>query len=289
MNLYTPTIPWTVTSPDGQTISTVLPTTVRTFAEFVLVDVMTGDSDPVYWAVAGATRKWGPEWASRFSLAMLTYYHTGTAFEAAEQESDHFWNYLEDVYNTTPRGSERRHFRGRNGWTALDNLKQFAPDPNTFFLKMPRTYFGVKDMCERHLSQFGPYFQLKVCDYMDRCLGLPITNYAGLGRNLPTEPGRAALMMYPNVSIEAAFNQACIDALTIPPILAAPWFDRPVGPAEIETSLCGWKTTKTKGNWFGADILDKREMMRLCKSDKAREMEAMLPPLVKRGTFVCNL
>jgi hypothetical protein len=168
-------------------------------------------------------------------------------------------------------------------------MKKYAPDPITFFLKMPRTYFGVKDECERKLIQFGPYFQLKICDYMDRCLGLQITNYAGLGRNLPSEPAKAALMMYPMLRTEAAFNQACLDALTIPPILAAPWFDRPVGPAEIETSLCGWKTTKMKGNWFGADILDKREMMRLCKSDKAREMEAMLPPLVKRGLFRCEL
>jgi len=288
MNSSVETIPWTVITPSGTSVSTVLPRVVHTFSEFVLVDIYSGDSDPVYWAVAGARLKWGDEWATRFSVAMLAYYHTGTALRAAEHTGWAFWDYLAEIYPTNPRGSERRHFRGQAGLNCLKSMRAWSPHPENFFVQFPNTYFGVKDLCERKLVGFGPYFQLKICDYMDRCLDYPIKNYAGLGRNLPTEPAKAAQLMYPTLNVEAAFNQAGLDALTIPPILAAPHFDRPIGPAEIETSLCGWKTTKFKGNWFGADVEDKRLAMS-GYGGKADEMLDMFPPLVKKGTFTCNL
>jgi hypothetical protein len=217
---------------------------------------------------------------------MLAYYHTGTAAKAADYEGAQFWDYLESVYSTNPRGSERRHFRGTAGWGALKAMRSWSPNPDAFF-GFPTTYRGVKSNCERYLEQFGPYFQLKICDYMDRCLGIPILSYDGLAKNLPTEPARAVKLMFPDMSHEAGFNTLC-DRVALLGLKAAPMFDRPVGPAEVETSLCGWKTTKYKGNWMGADILDKRNALR-GYGDKADRMVSMMPPFVPKGTFKSEL
>jgi hypothetical protein len=261
---------------------------VRTFEQFLRVDIATGDSDPVYWAIAGAFNKWGREWATRYCVAMLTYYHTGTAVEAAELVGPAFWAYLRSVYPFAPRASERRHFRGAAGEQALANMEVFCPDPSYWFNRFPETYQGVRKSCEHHLSQFGPYFQLKVCDYMDRCLRMPITSYAGLESNLPREPAKAVEIMFPERRVPHAFQKLCEQAQDWH-ISAAPMFDRLVGPAEIETSLCGWKTTKYKGNWFGADILDKRLSACNISSPKGREMADMMPPLVPKDTFILEL
>jgi len=267
--------------------STCLPTVVNNFTDFMRVDIYTGDSDPVYWAVDRARQEWGYDWATRFCVGMLCYYHTGIAAGAADYEGEEFWDHLHHIYPVAPRGSERRHFRGEAGLGALKSFQAFSPDPREFFLKLPDSYSGVRATCEKHLKQCGPYFQLKICDYMDRCLALPIGTYAGLESNLPTEPARAIVDMIPNASAPRAFARLC-DEVASKGILAAPAFDRLVGPAEVETSLCGWKTTKYKGNWFGADILDKREALK-GYGPKAEQMVDMMPPLVKKGTFTCVL
>jgi len=253
------------------------------------VDIYTGDSDPVYWAVARAKQKpsHGYPWATRFCVAMLAYYHTGTAAVAADYEGEEFWKHLHEIYPVAPRGSERRHFRGEAGLKSLRSMQKFVHTPEDFFSVFGKDYAAVSRQCQKYLSGFGPYFQLKVCDYMDRCLGLKIESYDGLEKNLPTEPARAVELMIPTAPIPYAFKRLC-DEMASKGILAAPMFDRLVGPAEVETSLCGWKTTKYKGNWFGADILDKREALR-GYGDKAEALIDMMPPPVPKGTFTCVL
>jgi hypothetical protein len=280
-------LPWSITSSKGVPQSIYLPTVVNNFTDFMLVDIYTGDSDPVYWAVDRARQQWGEGWATRFCVAMLTYYHTGIACRAADQEGEDFWNYLKLNYPTAPRGSERRHFRGAAGSKALATMEKFSPNPDDFFKHFTPSYAGVKRVCENSLHSFGPYFQLKICDYMDRCLDIKIQSYAGLERNLPTEPAKAVALMFPNSDPVKSFT-FLVNEMRAKGILAAPAFDRLVSPAEVETSLCGWKTTKFKGNWFGADILDKREALK-GYGDKAEALIEMMPPLVPKGTFTCVL
>lgn len=283
---------WSILSSKGEKLSFDLPRISRSFEEFMFVDIVTGDSDPVYWAIARAKGDiaFGPQWATRFCVAMLAYYHTGVAFQAAEiSNGDEFWNYLTEGFAKFPRGSERRHFRGANGAVALATMRNWAPDPHDFFTKFTsdRTdYWMIRNKCEKHLIQFGPYFQLKVCDYMDRCLDLPIASFAGLNKNLPTEPSRALEVMFPGVHPTDSFLTLCkrIDSACI---VAAPDFKRAAGPAEVETSLCGWKTTKFSGNWMGADIADKRAALTgfLPGNHRAEMFASMMPPHVPKGTF----
>jgi len=218
---------------------------------------------------------------------MLAFYHTGAAALAADHEGEDFCCFLLDNYNSLPRGSARRHFRGEQGGKALLAMQKLSPMSEQYFMKFAPTYAGVKSTCEKSLIQFGPYFQLKVCDYMDRCLNLPIRSYTGLERNLPADPAKAVGMMFPDSSVPQAFMNLCREAATWG-ILAAPWFERPIGPAEVETSLCGWKTTVLRGNWFGADIIDKRQAL-VGFGEKARQLMDMMPPVISKDLFVIQL
>lgn len=273
---------WSTISSTGEVLSTDLPKVCRTFEDFAKVDVFVGDIDPTYWAMERATREFGMGWTTRFCVGMLTFYHMGTAANAAEREGSEFWDHMKRIYPTAPRASERRHFRANAGYEALIKMERSSPDPVNFFQQFPQTYQGVKSICEGRLTQFGPYFQLKICDYMDRCLGIPIRSMDGLERNLPGFPLKAAKMLFPDLSDSAAFLASCrrLEPLNL---LAPPKFDRPLGPAEVETILCDWKRAKTGSSWMGADIKDKYEAM------GSHAMRDFMPPRVAQGTFKMEL
>lgn len=283
----TSSIPWTVRGATGTTVSTVLPRVVRTFQEFALVDSYTGDIDPTYWAIHSSRAAFGEGWAARFCVGMLTYYHTGTAAKAADYQGEDFWGFLRHVYDTAPRAAERRHFRGEVGKLALDSMEHLSPDPDQFFTKFIPSYPAIRAACELRLRQFGPYFQLKVADYMDRCLGIPVITMWDLASHLPTFPERAAKLRYPSLTTSSAFT-ACYNDLQEEGILAAPLFEREIGPAEVETILCDWKRAKSGSSWIGADVYDKRIAFR-GYGDKAEAMMDMMPPLVDRQTFELRL
>lgn len=278
---------WSTMSARDTLLSTTLPGVVRTFDDYAKVDFAIGDNDPVYFAVYRANSVYGPAWAARFCVAMLAYYHMGTAVQAADREGPAFWEYLESVYGTAPRGAARRHFRGVAGIQSLQSMKKFAPMPNDFFNLMEDTYLGVKDTCRKRLVGFGPYFWLKIADYMDRCLGLEIIDYYGLGQNLSKVPAEATQVLYPKFSIPEAFDAAC-NQLSRHGFLAPPTYDRIVGPAEVETILCDWLHAKNGTNWLGADLIIKRQAL-FGYGEKAQQMAEWLPPVVKEGTFKCEL
>jgi hypothetical protein len=259
---------------------------VRTFEEFITVDVMCGDSDPVYYAVA-RTFQTKPNWTKRFCVAMLAYYHMGVALKAAEHEGNDFWQYLYSIYGVAPRGSERRHFRGAGGLKTLNAMAAWEKDPDKWFDRFGHTYASVALQVQNNFWGWGPYFVLKLCDYLDRCLDHPIENYIGLERNLPRSPIKALEAMFPGGTASYEFMNLC-DRIQGLGLKACPDFTRPIGPAEVETSLCGWKTTKFGGNWFGADIDSKREELTQL-GEAGRAMADLLPPSFPRDTFRCEL
>jgi hypothetical protein len=264
---------------------------ITNFEEFAKVDVYTGDIDPTYWAIHRARSVFGHGWATRFAVAMLCYYHTGTAAQAADYEGDDFWSFINDQYKTAPRAAERRHWRGQQGINSLNSMYQFSPNPDEFFQKIADKsegyYWGVKKVCENHLKGFGAYFVLKICDYMDRCLDLPINQkYAGLDVNLPTLPAQAASLLCPGEPIPRAFLIACARVQELG-LLAPPLFDRPVGPAEVETILCDWKRAKYGNHVVGDDVADKRESL-VGYGPHAERMIELFPPAFPLNTFRCE-
>lgn len=243
--------------------STTLPRKVTTFEEFARVDIYTGDIDPVYFAIDRLRQDMGEGMASRFCVAMLCFYHTGTAARACEfKDPEEFWGYVWNQYDTAPRASERRHWRGMQGKNSLLSMQAWERDPSRWFEGFGNSYSSVKRICETRLKGFGAYFQLKICDYLDRCLGVPFDqNYLGLENNLPTLPAQAAELLYPGMKAPQAFLKAC-ERLKPLGLLAPPKFDRLIGPAEVETVLCDWKRGKYGNHLVGDDVKDKRDSLR---------------------------
>lgn len=282
------TCTWSIVSAKGVQLSTTLPKVVRTFEEFTQVDIYTGDIDPTYWAINRALQEFGRDWTVRFCVGMLTYYHTGTAVQAASYEGTHFWDFLRKVYPTAPRAAERRHFRGPAGQWAINSMQQYSPNPARFFDKFKPTYAGVKNECASNLDQFGPYFVLKICDYMDRGLEMPIQSYVGLESNLPSLPLKAVKELHPNMRVEAAFEKAITRARSVN-LPAPPLFDRPIGPAEVETILCDWKRARTGSSWVGADVEDKKHAFSTCNLKEADLMASWMPEVPPRNLFKLEL
>lgn len=279
---------WSITSPRGSKLSISLPKVVRTFEDFIKVDVYTGDSDPVYWAVYKSRSQLGEDWATRFCVAMLAHYHMGTACTAADLSGAAFWDYIVGGFGKVPHGTERKIMHMPGGRAVLESMARWSPNPEEFFTRMPRTYPGIKGTCERFLDGFGPYFQLKLIDYMDSCMGLKVTDMDCLASNLPSAPARALKIMFPSEAVPSSFIRLC-KSLEGKNILAAPGFYREVGPAEVETSLCGWKTTKFKGNWFGADIAEKRAQLYAIGTERAKQLISWMPNPVSKSQFKLEL
>lgn len=281
---------WSILSSRGMLQSTVLPQKITTFEEFARVDVYTGDIDPVYFAIARARDEWGHRWAVRFAVAMLAFYHTGTAAQAADHEGEDFWSFLSLRFEQPgqPRAAERRHFRGEQGRRTLASMYAWSPNPDEFFDGFGDSYSSVKRVCEKNLKGFGAYFILKICDYMDRCLGMPINQlYAGLEVNLPTLPAQAAQLLYPGQTPTRGFLIA-VDRLKNLGLLAPPHFDRLIGPAEVETILCDWKRGKYGNHLVGDDVLDKRHSL-IGAGPKAEKMISMFPEAFPLTTFTLAL
>jgi hypothetical protein len=282
-------------SSTGEEQSTLLSTTVRTFEDFAVADVFSGDIDPTYWAIHRAYNEFGADWTKRFCVGMLCYYHTGTAAKAADLEGDAFWNFIKSSFATVPMVSERRWMKIRHGEAAMA-IKHLAvkfPDPSSFFDKIPRSYTGIKGYCEKELtwhgalSMFGPYFQLKIADYMDRCLYMPLTSYAGLESNLPGPPLKGALLLYPSDSKVQAFIMACQRVYALG-LMAPPAFDRMIGPAEVETILCDYIHAKQGTSWVGKDVADKHASFNGF-GGKAAQMADWMPPVIAKNSFKLEL
>jgi hypothetical protein len=278
---------WSITSATGEIVSTTLPQVCRTFEDYATIDFAIGDNDPVYFAVVNAANNWGVNWATKFCVGMLTYYHMGTAVKAADLDGEEFWKYLRSVYASAPRGSARRHFRGPAGLLSLDKMQQFSPNPVDFFTKFPQTYLGVKSVCINQLWGFGPYFFLKIADYMDRCLDLPMHSYDGLESTLSKVPAQATQVLYPDLSVAHGFR-AAVSRLQKLELMAPPHYDRLIGPAEVETILCDWLHAKHGTNWLGADLIVKRQAL-TGYGPRSQRMSEWLPKQIPRNTFKLEL
>ena len=80
---------------------------------FAELTIATDDLDPVYVALYKSGMP--EDMLMRWCAAFVTYYHMGTACQLCELKGDEFWTELWNRYDTNPRASERRHFRGEAG------------------------------------------------------------------------------------------------------------------------------------------------------------------------------
>jgi hypothetical protein len=158
----------------------------RTFA-----DIMFGteDADPGYMLLARA--KMPHDQKLRYVLAWCAFYNPGLAAKACDYKGADFYAYLNKVYPTAKRASERRHFRGAAGLKALAQWQDLYPKPEKMVEAcFADSYMGVRKNMQ-HMAQMGDYFYWKLADIQDTVFGMPV-DFTGCEQYMPKVPKQGA-------------------------------------------------------------------------------------------------
>jgi len=250
-----------------------LPIEVGTWQAFARETIKINDLDPTYELIYKGRKALGEAWANQFCIHMLMFYDVGEAAKAAVISPGHFWDYVLDTFSVCKRGVERRHFKAANGLNSIADLQQRVPDPSVALnVLRGRTVVEVAKNFST-IRGFGPYFVWKACDYMDRCMDLPV-DYSNYIKHIPAEPVKCAKAMWPDKSMEEVVRMVVDEIKQYP---APPGRDRPCGVSEAETVLCMLKGYfLTKVHVIGDDILDKYKSL----GDDPHSLSRFLPPMV---------
>jgi hypothetical protein len=213
------------------------------------------DLDPLY--VMLATTPMPPRTLGRFLLAYGMYYHAGVACKLAEARD--FWQTAWNMIPTAPRGTERRHFRGKlaeksikSMWTMGEPeaaLSRIYPQPAA---GLPMTFRGVFSGAQS-LVGFGPWIAFKMADIGDRTGYAPLV-FEGCELSIYDDPVKgAALWRYGDQdhSIrKPEVGEVCeeIRLAVGRDRPAPPLYDRPINIQEVETILCKFKS-HTNGHY----------------------------------------
>jgi hypothetical protein len=263
---------------NGNSMSTIPDELWRRFARFT---VQTKDLDPMYDLIYNGRMKYGLDWAEQYALTFFLFYDAGEAAKMARVPTDEYWEVIANWYPHFKRGTERRHFRGDKGFTAVSRMRKMG-DPHTIWETMyGTTYTELRKNIEVyfHSCQIGPYFIWKAMDIMDRCLGMPIDcsgEEALVG--LPDEPREAAKYFFPDLTLIETLYQVSqeVEEMTAP---GEP--NRMCDYPEAETILCmmkGYFGTKT--HTIGDDVDEKHEQLK-----DYPELRSLLPPQLIWKTY----
>lgn len=259
------------------------------WVKFARLTIESNDLDPMYELIRNLKKTKDPAWMARFIVYFVFFYDAGGAKKFADElaqtanlfQYDREWELMKNLawLSDTKRGTERRHFRGKNAIDALKNLH---------LMKMPMTemvddwwaptytqlYQKVSTKYAR--CQLGPYFIWKIFDIVSVGLGRHISmNLDEAVKFMPDEPRKAAAMFFPDRDFRAALG-------TVNDYVSGmkhPVADRYCSYPETETILCMMKGFfGTKVHAIGDDILDKHNQLK-----DYPELQALLPkqiPLV---------
>lgn len=232
--------------------------------------ITSGDLDPVYIALhkLHSNGGWATDQLHRWLVAYWCFYHCGFASHVAGA-GDRFWDIMgEAAANDTvppvgerwPRGSERRHARGKQGIAMVEHLAcRYWDDPGNMIRFICAgdvagarlSFSSVVDRAKVH-TLFGPWIGFKIADMVDRVLGLPVDfNQASVF--MFKDPVKAAIMLWhQRMNMPDAARPKDQDAVIceiveylsdeFSDLLAPPLMDRPIGLQEVETVLCKWKS-----------------------------------------------
>lgn len=237
-----------------------------------------GDLDPVY--IALEKMEWGdPAHLERWLLAYWCFYHCGAASYISEHQGEGFWDAMREAARNVlpapdggrwPRGSERRHFRGKAAIDAVERLRArfgdmperavhdiaygVPPDHIIPVTARPQPFAEVAARA-KGLPLFGPWIAFKVCDMLDR-LGIAPIDFDKASVFMFADPVKAALRLWrahENLPDNAEPKDEATKHLIIDNVVAhltehfkahtaPPRHERPVALQEIETILCCWKS-----------------------------------------------
>jgi|SRR5580765_3452598 len=245
---------------------------IKEFGDYL---IRTGDLDPLYIALAGATLE--REHLKRWLFAYWCCYHAGASSWLSERDGADYWFFFKIMASNTspppmqgrwPRGHERRHFRGDKAIEAVEVLAQAFPkveDIVNFLMGGAPKFLEVKERTQS-LPQFGPWMAFKVADMLERVMGVPI-DFRETEVMMYDQPFKSALAIWEASSAYDEHIPARSGVIRVAQELEAlfrsqmapPDRKRPVGIQEVETILCKWKSHNNFMYPIGMDSLELRE------------------------------
>ena len=204
----------------------------------------TGDLDPVYVAVANANLDRAT--LARLCIAYWCFYHLGVAAKMAELHNPRaFWNAMMDAAINAdkpdgtkpwPRGSERRHFRGKQAVMAMAELEakygklRYFEDVLARFVgaggEQPMSFQTVSKSVKAHRG-FGDWIAFKVADMSERVLGYPV-NFSDCALGIYKDPRQGAAVGY--LAMDRAVYTGPVD------VKHHPW-DYPITDDELKATV----------------------------------------------------
>jgi hypothetical protein len=247
---------------------------------YARLTVMTDDLDPVYVALHNSG--WDESKLLRWCAAFVTYYHTGTACAVCDLEGDEFWKEIYRRYDTNPRSSERRHFRGEAGKKALRHWATEYVSPEAFMLACMKSSF-MKTL-EAGIPQIGAYFTWKVCDLREAVFGYSM-DWAGAESHMLKTATNGLELIFPGEKYEQSVFKI-VDAIS--DLDAPPQKVRKCGIAEAETVACGIRQYYLRGAPIGEDIVAKRDNL-TGGGENAIHLMSCFPKVPKDADYVSYL
>lgn len=222
----------------------------------------TNDLDPVYVLLHHSDLSLSE--MKQWLIAYWCFYHMGTASWIMDDPRK-FWSRFEKAAGSKeyPRSSERRHFRGENARKSYEYLRQRTVDGLWEDLRGKETCDEVMRAVQLWVG-FGPWISFKVADMLERVCGLPIA--FGVGDvYLFDSPREGAERLRESVGKpvpDESLNTWAVGYLLKKLrgyVQAPPARDRELGPQEVETVLCKWKSYLNGHYEVGEDIRHCRE------------------------------
>lgn len=215
--------------------------------------ITTGDLDPVYIAVAEARLTKAER--ARWLVAYSCLYHLASSVFIAQFQGKAFWDKLyeaavnKDLY--WPRGSERRHWRGKTSIVCVEGLRTHWPKPETIaeYWCSGVTAYGIMKRVQE-FAFFGPWISFKVADLAERVMNYPV-DFSNFELGIYSEPRKGAALLLTgdqeeiitdgDLNLVAQELQKKLGQFKAPPVLST-GKTRKVNIQEIETVLCKYKS-----------------------------------------------
>lgn len=206
-----------------------------------------------------------------WTVAFSWFLHAGVAAFLASHP-DQFYSLTWDEFDTFPRASERRHFRGEKARKAVRQHVSLYPDASAacddWFAG--RTWEAFCD-ATKNTVQMGTYMRAQVYDTAQVALprwGLAPVAPEALKMWKPPQAG-AKLLAQEGEDIVAVTKRLIREMSHIP---APPSYKEPVGAGEVETVLCRLKKYRAGRYTVGDDIEMVKQQLTWRDSTVAREL-----------------
>lgn len=231
----------------------------QTFGRFIFEQ---READPGYYVVTYLREAgYADSQLKRFCVSWCAFYNLGIAARASELTGARFYDLLVAEYPTAKRASERRHFRGAAGLTALAKWRAQWPKPEALadHITQDAPVVGISDgmpdmgdiraRCS-DVAQMGDYFKWKWGDLTEVLRQQPVI-FRGYEKVSPKVPQQGAALIaaeagMPHLSTEQVYLSITKQMRKMGvKSYYAPW--REFDVQDAETICCVYKQYRTGG------------------------------------------